>query len=353
MKWQTSVGVVVIEQNWLLSKKKRGVEKRCLNLFQELTGIRHRSYSKRCQKLMVDFGIEESFRDAVARMKEHHLVEVEVCAVRKITEHYAKKAEEASSGLAEVKRNAKEMILEMDGEMVPLVKYKESKDRRKTKELFWAELRIGVTQNAGEISWKYASSLGDPNELGDKISLIMKKIGMTEETNVHGVGDGALWIVEQGERIAGGKYKHLIDLYHLSEYLAQGAAAWSKEVKEEVNRFKEMFEKGQNEEVLEELKKKEKDCPGNEELRACIKYIENRPGQFNYKEAKAKGLPLGSGKVESSHRHVMQKRLKKAGTWWLRENAKAMAELRVLRANGGWNLLWQESYEKCSLRKAA
>jgi post-segregation antitoxin (ccd killing protein) len=35
----------------------------------------------------------------------------------------------------------------------------------------------------------------------------------------------------------------------------------------------------------------------------------------------------------------MQKRLKKAGTWWLKENAEAIAELRTLRANGGWDLL--------------
>jgi hypothetical protein len=135
--------------------------------------------------------------------------------------------------------------------------------------------------------------------------------------------------------------------------LAKGAAAWSQEIKEEVNRLKEMFEKGKNEEVLEELKKKEREYPEHEGLKICIKYIENRPGQFNDKEAKAKGLPVGSGKVESSHRHVIQKRLKKAGTWWLRENAEARAELRTLRANGGWNLLWQESYTKYSWEKAA
>jgi hypothetical protein len=153
--------------------------------------MRSCSYSKRCQKLRVDFGIEESFREAVARMKEHHRVDVEISAVRKITEHYAKKARESSLRLAEAKSNSKQMILEMDGGRVPLVKSQKSKDRRKTKELFWAERRRGVMQNAGEMGWKYTSSLGKPDERGDKISAMMKKIGMTEETSIHGVGDGA------------------------------------------------------------------------------------------------------------------------------------------------------------------
>jgi hypothetical protein len=50
---------------------------------------------------------------------------------------------------------------------------------------------------------------------------IMKKKGFDERTDVHGVGDGALWITEQGERIAGSRYKHLVDLFHLVTILQQ------------------------------------------------------------------------------------------------------------------------------------
>jgi len=73
------------------------------------------------------------------------------------------------------------------------------------------------------------------------------------------------------------------------------------------------------------------------------KYIENRPGQFHYHEAIKRDLPIGSGKIESTHRSLMQKRLKKPGTWWLRENAEKIADLRTLRENGGWELLWQQN----------
>jgi hypothetical protein len=51
-------------------------------------------------------------------------------------------------------------------------------------------------------------------------------------------------------------------------------------------------------------------------------------------------LPIGSGMIESGHRHVLQARLKQPGTAWLPENADAMAQLRVLRSNGLWRHLW-------------
>jgi len=57
-------------------------------------------------------------------------------------------------------------------------------------------------------------------------------------------------------------------------------------------------------------------------------------------------LPVGSGKVESSHRSLIQRRLKKPGAWWLRENAEKMADLRTVRANGCWDLLWRDNFQK-------
>jgi hypothetical protein len=181
----------------------------------------------------------------------------------------------------------------------------------------------------------------------------MSRLGLDEETRVHGVGDGALWIPEQGERIAGKNYTHLIDLYHLCEYFSGAVSAWQEDTKKETERLKEMAEDGRIIDVVKELQKKRLEYSNHEGLIACIQYIENRPGQFNYKEAKKRELPVGSGKVESTHRSLMQKRLKKPGAWWLRENAAKMADLRTLRANGGWELLWQQKSQRNLLQMVA
>ena len=247
---------------------------------------------------------------AVERMKEHHGVEINVSAARNITEKHARRAETFIAEVKENKTPCKQMIMELDGEMVPLVEYEECKDRRKKKKNLWAELRIGVAQRFGTVSWTYAAS----------------------------------WIVEQGEKVAGSKYKHLIDLFHLCEYFAGAVTAWTIDAGKETKRLKGLFENGHGAKALKELKRRQKKALNHEGLQKCIKYIENRPGQFEYKKAKEKGLPIGSGKVESSHRSLIQKRLKKPGTWWLRENAEKMADLRTLRANGGWKFLWQQDF---------
>jgi hypothetical protein len=70
------------------------------------------------------------------------------------------------------------------------------------------------------------------------------------------------------------------------------------------------------------------------------RYLSNRTECLDYPRALRLGLPIGSGMIESGHRHVLQARLKKAGTAWLMTNADRIANLRVLRANGQWLTLW-------------
>ena len=48
-------------------------------------------------------------------------------------------------------------------------------------------------------------------------------------------------------------------------------------------------------------------------VRACQRTIAHRPGQFAYVAAIAAHRPMGSGEVESAHRHVIQKRLELPG----------------------------------------
>ena len=237
--------------------------------------------------------------------------------------------------------------------MVPIVEYTDSKDRRKTKTNLWQELRVGTAQNLGETTWQYACSFKDADQLGDRLKTVVLRLGYTELTKVHGPGDGAAWITTQGERIAGKNYTHLIDLFHLCEYFSEAVVAWQEPTSPEVTRLKDLAKGGKINNIVEELRERQKLFPEHKGIQSCIKYIENRPGQFKYQEAIQKELPIGSGKVESTHRSLMQKRLKKPGSWWLRKNAEKMADLRALRANGGWELLWQRNSNMSPIQSAA
>jgi len=74
---------------------------------------------------------------------------------------------------------------------------------------------------------------------------------------------------------------------------------------------------------------------------------------FNFRissnvDAIANDLPIGSGKIESGHRSIIQKRLKIPGGWWLKKNAQSMVSLRVVRANGAFEQYWS-SYRMSEL----
>lgn len=75
-------------------------------------------------------------------------------------------------------------------------------------------------------------------------------------------------------------------------------------------------------------------------VRAAYRYLTNRLNSLDYPRALELGLPIGSGLIESGHRHVLHARLKKAGAAWLHDHADQIAHLRVLRANNQWEAFW-------------
>jgi hypothetical protein len=44
----------------------------------------------------------------------------------------------------------------------------------------------------------------------------------------------------------------------------------------------------------------------NAPVRRRLRYLSNRPGQFDYPEAQAQGLPVGSGEIESACRWILE-----------------------------------------------
>jgi hypothetical protein len=79
-------------------------------------------------------------------------------------------------------------------------------------------------------------------------------------------------------------------------------------------------------------------------VRGGHRYLTNRREALDYPRALALGLPIGSGLIESGHRHEFQSRLKMAGTAWLPEHADQIARRRVLRANKQWLSIWNQPH---------
>jgi hypothetical protein len=60
-----------------------------------------------------------------------------------------------------------------------------------------------------------------------------------------------------------------------------------------------------------------------------LRYYENNRKRMAYADFRQRGLLIGSGIVESAHRHVIQTRMKKAGQHWSIRGGRQMARLRA------------------------
>ena len=74
-------------------------------------------------------------------------------------------------------------------------------------------------------------------------------------------------------------------------------------------------------------------------------YFINNVNRINYHAAKEKGLPLGSGSIESSFRRVINLRMKGNSIFWKHESANDMIFLRSFYKSGRWNELVDMAYK--------
>ena len=317
-----------------------------------------RGYSPALQRALTDFGADESFAGAAAKLQEPYGIQVPVSAVRGFTEAHGAVMLAQEKGKSDWPERAgvPVLITEMDGSMLPVVATAAAgeavSDRRKTRQVGWKEARLALAHAPGSVTPILGATLGSVEEAGERLAVCALEAGAGSRTRIHGVGDGAIWITEQMEAQFGTQAQYLVDFYHLCDYLAAAGeaivgndkAAWREEKKDwlKQNRWKEVLE------ALRPFLEADKIADPEAPVRACFRYISNRSNFLDYKGALAAGLPIGSGEIESGHRYVFQKRLKIAGSWWKMENLRKMIALRVLRANGGWDDYWSNVHQEAA-----
>lgn len=308
-------------------------------------GIRPRGCSRGLQRVLTDFGADESFAAAAAKVREHYGVEVNAERVRQVCLHHAGRLAarpvEVCTRLRP--RGAEWIVAEADGSMLPIVDTSTAPpgaDRRKHRRVRWQEARVVAARALGQTRTHYDVTLGEVAEAGARWSRTVQAVGRGVNTRIHAVGDGAVWIEQQARTALGPNLRYLLDLYHVCDYLA---AVWPND-RTVVAQHRESLKAGQLAAVMQALRSRlEPDHLPDEAApaRCALRYLENRPHQLDYPAALREGLPIGSGLIESAHRHLLQSRLKLAGAWWTQSHAQAMAQLRTCRANGKWHEYWQ------------
>jgi len=155
---------------------------------------------------------------------------------------------------------------------------------------------------------------------------------------VHVVGDGAPWIGNLAAEHFGERTE-VVDCYHASEHLWEvahtlhgtdttEAAAWAG-----ARIHDRAHEGGAPVRAALARAQAPTDAAG-EVLRRERGYFAANAGRMDYPAIRDQGLPIGSGAVESSARHVIQHRMKRPGQRWSEHGGAAMIALRACFASG-------------------
>jgi hypothetical protein len=315
--------------------------------FAHRIGVTNRGRSRRLERILTDFGSEHSFAKADLRLAEHYGFSLNASAIRETTLRHARRAKAQMEAAYEKSfrtlpaQGAEHVVAEADGTMICTMPSTRRKQKRPRE---WKEMRLVTARAQGRVESVYGATFGGVESVGRRWGHCTREAGWGLRSRIHIVADGAEWIRLQSQEVFGEAGSFLLDYFHASEYLAAAAEHCRPKAPRSWRRTQQKrLKRGAVTSILKELDEYQENAAipdENAPVRVARRYLGNRRDQLDYPRALRLDLPIGSGLIESGHRHVLQARLKQPGTAWLAENADAIAQLRVLRANGHWNLLW-------------
>jgi hypothetical protein len=213
----------------------------------------------------------------------------------------------------------------------------------------WQEVKTQVCywkDAQGRHQARYRSRLEGIEEFVGHAFALASRWGLEKCRQSVLIGDGAAWIWERLGPIFDESIQ-IVDWYHAAEHIwacgkaihgegTEACRAW-------VEAKKALLWQGQRATLLEQLQV-ERDRVRARNKRAALDglktYLTNQGSRLDYPKFRDQGLDIGSGTVESACRHVVQSRMKRAGTRWSVSRAQAVLCLRCCRLNGQWDSFW-------------
>ena len=323
-------------------------------------------------------GKEGAFDQAAKSLKHLGLFEVAASTVRDICNRLGKVVREriehqaaqqhCSAVLCEEK--VKRLGISIDGVMLGRVdpKHRERKGKKKGKvrgktalEHFFHEVKTLVVfefDKAGEaLRQTYHATQDRIDDFREMVSLEAQKRGAQVANILIFVGDGAPWVWKTAETLFP-KAVQILDWYHAMEHIwAVGRAKFGNKEKELwawVTRLETALYKGKVQAVIDAIRlvSGELGAPDktlSDTAKALdprwiahrnIGYFEENRDRVDYPSYREKGLPIGSGVVESACKHVVASRCKRAGMRWDESGAENILALRCLALNERWDSAW-------------
>lgn len=217
---------------------------------------------------------------------------------------------------------------------------------REPKLLILFELDAQGKMRAGSRPW-IDGTFGGPDEVMELLALHLHRLGVVQADQVVFVADGAPWIWERLEwvrRRVGlepSRCVRVLDCYHAVHHLSLLLEALGLETAERqrhFQHFRRQLRAGRARQVVAELAALAGSRLSDDVVRRELVYLETPTyaGRLDYAAFRRRGVPLGSGAIESAVRRVVNLRLKGNGITWYEGNAEALLVLRAAALSGRW-----------------
>jgi hypothetical protein len=197
-------------------------------------------------------------------------------------------------------------------------------------------------------------TLQGPDALIELLAMRLHQLGAAAAKVVTFAADGAPWIWARLDWVTArvglepARVVEVLDwchaVHHLS--LALKASGLSEEDRgEECRRLRTLLKQGKSQVVIEELRRKAADAPEDAAVWREIGYLSRHAeaGRLRYHCFRNRGVPLGSGAIESTIRRVINLRLKGTSIFWEESNAEAVIQLRAAVLSGRWEEMLEQT----------
>jgi hypothetical protein len=182
----------------------------------------------------------------------------------------------------------------------------------------------------------YVAALADADSFGWQLWAEACRRGLSEQSEVVVLGDGAHWIWN----LAADHFPQatqIVDWYHASQYIWRAAATVYGETNEQrVEWARQQLNVLWEGRVAELLVVLEPYRAKGEGVSEALSYFTSHQARMDYPTYRARGLQIGSGPVESACKQLVSARLKLAGMIWDAEGAEAVAVVRAWLKSERW-----------------
>jgi hypothetical protein len=187
--------------------------------------------------------------------------------------------------------------------------------------------------------------------LRDQLHAEALRRGLGQAAGALVIADGAAWIW----RLADDRFKDArqrLDFYHAVQHLAAVGRAlfgedkdklksWLRPLARQLKNQSSVKVVNQLEEILGQLPA----GSAAEAVQKEVNYFHEHAARMDYRAARNRGQPIGSGAVESTCRQA-QCRFKRPGQFWTREGDEALLCLETFWRNQRWHLLFPHSHRQ-------